>query len=269
MRKVKDMLSLEGRVAVITGGAGILGTKHAEALAEMGAKVIMLDKNKEAGEKSKEHIYKELEKEVYFKEVDLLKKQEIKDVFSSIKEEFKDIDILVNNAATKSENFFEPFETFSLEEWKEVMAVNVDAMFLCAQEAGKHMKKQGNGSIINISSIYGIVAPDQSIYEGSEYLGQAINTPAIYSASKGAVVMLTKYLATYWGKDGIRTNSITPGGVFSGQNDTFTSNYAKKCPMGRMAKQDELKGAIVYLASDASSYVNGHNLVVDGGWSVW
>ena len=131
------------------------------------------------------------------------------------------------------------------------------------------MAARGHGSIINILSIYGVVAPDQRIYEGSEYNGQAINTPAIYSASKAAVWGLTRYLASYWGYRGIRVNAVTPGGVLSGQNETFVKRYSEKVPLNRMANPEEIASAILFLANDNSSYVNGHNLVVDGGFTIW
>jgi NAD(P)-dependent dehydrogenase (short-subunit alcohol dehydrogenase family) len=131
------------------------------------------------------------------------------------------------------------------------------------------MAERGHGSIINTLSVYGIVAPDQRIYQGSEYEGRAINTPAVYSASKAAVWGLTKYLAAYWGSRDVRVNAITPGGVFSGQNDEFVRRYSARVPLGRMASQDEMSGAVVYLASDASSYVTGQNIVIDGGLTVW
>jgi NAD(P)-dependent dehydrogenase (short-subunit alcohol dehydrogenase family) len=176
---------------------------------------------------------------------------------------------LFNNAAAKSANFFEPFETFPLEEWNEVMGVNLTAAMLGCQVFGSRMVKRSVGSIINTLSVYGVVAPDQRIYEGSEYEGRAINTPAIYSASKAGLWGLTKYLAAYWGNKGIRVNALTPGGVFSGQNDTFVQRYSARVPLGRMAEKNELVGAAVFLASDASSYITGQNIVVDGGLTVW
>jgi NAD(P)-dependent dehydrogenase (short-subunit alcohol dehydrogenase family) len=179
------------------------------------------------------------------------------------------VEVLVNNVATKSENFFEPFETFPLDDWNEVMNVNTTGVMLACQVFGGAMAQRGHGSIITTLSIYGIVAPDQRIYEGSLYEGRAINTPAVYSASKAALLGLTKYLASYWGHRGVRVNAITPGGVYSGQNEAFTQRYSARVPLGRMAQVDEMSGAIVYLASDASSYVSGHNLVVDGGLSAW
>ncbi len=146
------------------------------------------------------------------------------------------------------------------------MAVNIDGMFLVAQAVGKQMIKQKKGgSIIQTASIYGVMAPDHSIYEGSDYLGHKINTPAVYTVSKAAVIGLTKHLATYWAEEGIRVNTLTPGGTESGQNDEFKRRYSARIPMKRMADASEMVGALLYLASDASSYVTGHNIIVDGG----
>ena len=149
------------------------------------------------------------------------------------------------------------------------MSVNVDGMFLVTQAVGRQMLAQGSGSIINLASIYGLVGPDSRIYEGSDYLGGPINTPAVYSASKAAVVGFTKWLATHYGDKGIRANCLVPGGVSSGQNGPFQRNYASRTPMGRMAEADELVGPAVFLASDAASYVTGQVLAVDGGWTAW
>ena len=178
-----------------------------------------------------------------------------------------------SNAATKTENlenYFTPFEAFSLETWREVMAVNLDGMFLVARAAGKAIARGGRGgSIVMTSSIYGVVAPDPRIYEGSKYMGRAISTPAVYAASKAGVIGLARYLSTYWAPQNIRVNVLTPGGVESGQNDTFRDRYATRVPLARMARPDELIGALLFLASDASSYVTGQNIVVDGGLTAW
>jgi NAD(P)-dependent dehydrogenase (short-subunit alcohol dehydrogenase family) len=150
------------------------------------------------------------------------------------------------------------------------MGVNIDGMFLMAQAAGRQMVAQGRGgSIIQTASIYGVVAPDQRIYEGSEYLGRPINTPAAYSASKAAVIGLTRYLASYWGANAIRVNTLTPGGVESGQNEVFSRKYSARVPLARMARADEMQSALLFLASDASSYMTGQNLIVDGGLTCW
>ena len=146
------------------------------------------------------------------------------------------------------------------------MSVNIDGMFLVAQAIGKQMIKQGKGgSIIQTASIYGVMAPENSIYEGSFYLDRQINTPAVYTTSKAAVIGLTKHLASYWAEKGIRVNTLTPGGIESGQNDEFKRRYSARVPMGRMANAPEMVGALLYLASDASSYVTGQNIIVDGG----
>jgi NAD(P)-dependent dehydrogenase (short-subunit alcohol dehydrogenase family) len=150
------------------------------------------------------------------------------------------------------------------------MSVNVDGMFLVAQAVGRKMIEQGTGgSIIQTSSIYGILAPDKRIYEGSFYLGRQIGTPAVYSTSKSAVVGLTRHLAAYWADKGIRVNTLTPGGVESGQNETFKERYSARIPLGRMAQGEEMVGALIFLASEASSYITGQNIVVDGGLSIW
>jgi len=156
-----------------------------------------------------------------------------------------------------------------LEDWQKVMDVNITGMFLCCQAVAKEMEKKKSGSIINIASIYGVTAPDQRLYEGAVYRGKKINTPAVYSTSKGAVISLTRYLATYLAPYGIRVNALTPGGVYSGQNKAFVKKYSERCPLGRMAKPEEIFNAVYFLASDASSYITGHNLIVDGGWTVW
>jgi len=180
--------------------------------------------------------------------------------------------VLVNNAATKTADvraFFEPFETYSLDTWREVMGVNIDGMFLMAQAVGREMLTAGSGRIIQTASIYGLVGPDSRIYEGSDYLGGPINTPAVYSASKAAVVGLTRWLATHWADKGIRVNCLVPGGVSSGQNGIFEQRYSARVPMGRMARAAEMTAPLLFLASEASSYVTGQVLAVDGGWTAW
>lgn len=268
-----EKFSLQGKKAIVTGGAGILGRHFCKGLADAGADVAIVDINLSEAEKIAEQLGKESNSNIKAFYCNLTDEETVKKMVEDVVKEFGEINILHNNAAGKSSDlsaFFEKFEDYSLDQWKEIMSTNLDGMFLVAKYVGKQMKKQQKGgSIIQTSSIYGVLGPDNRIYEGSYYLDRQINTPAIYSASKAGVVGLTRYLATYWAKDGIRVNAITPGGVESGQNDTFKTNYGNRIPLGRMAKAEEMVGALIYLASDASSYVTGHNIRIDGGLSAW
>jgi NAD(P)-dependent dehydrogenase (short-subunit alcohol dehydrogenase family) len=264
---------LSGKVALITGGAGILGQAFCRGLARNGAKLAVVDIDTEAAKRTAKAIAAEFGTETMGVGCDITGPAEVADMTAAVTDRYGGIDILHNNAAAKTADlgaFFAPFEDYDLRTWREVMAVNIDAMFLVAQSVGKAMvdRKQG-GSIIQTSSIYGILAPDQRIYEGSEYMGRPINTPPSYSVSKAAVVGLTNYLSTYWADANIRVNTLTPGGVESGQNEMFKEKYSARIPLGRMADADEIVGALVFLASDASSYITGQNIVVDGGLSVW
>lgn len=265
--------SLQGKNAIVTGGAGILGAHFCKGLADAGANVAVVDINLDAAKKLATEIKQTYNVNCIAVYCDITSEQSIIEMVQTVVNEFKVIHILHNNAAGKSKNldaFFTPFEDYDLNQWKEIMSTNLDSMFLVAKHVGKIFKQQQvGGSIIQTASIYGVLGPDNRIYEGSYYMDRQINTPAIYSASKGGVVALTKYLATYWAKDGIRVNTITPGGVESGQNETFKNKYSNRIPLGRMANAEEMVGALIYLASDASSYVTGQNIRVDGGLSAW
>ncbi|WP_431097772.1 SDR family oxidoreductase [Polaromonas aquatica] len=262
---MSDEFALDGKVVVLTGAAGIIGNHVIKAFLASGARVFAIDRDEEALEKNCGSSHEGLLTCV----ADISSSDAVKKAFLTLRSHWGEPHVLLNNAATKSENFFEPFEIFPVDEWNQVMSVNLTGAMLCAQVFGGAMAKRGVGSIVNTLSIYGIVAPDQRIYEGSEYLGRAINTPAIYAASKAGLWGLTKYLAAYWGHRGVRVNAVTPGGVFSGQNNRFVENYSRRTPLGRMGGTDDIVNAMRYLASDASKYVTGHNLVVDGGWTVW
>lgn len=260
---------LNDKVAVVTGGAGILGQRFARGLVDAGAKVAVVDLH----ESDARDVAIDLGPRARGFGCDVSRSESVQGCVDAIVSHFGCIDILHNNAATKTDDprkFFTPFEDYPLEVWREVMSVNIDGMFLMAQSVGREFLKQGRGgAIIQTASIYGMVAPDPRIYEGSDYLGGAINTPAVYAASKAAVIGLTKWLATHWATSGIRVNSLVPGGVSSGQNSIFSERYASRVPMGRMANSEEMVPALLYLASDASSYVTGQVLAVDGGWTCW
>jgi NAD(P)-dependent dehydrogenase (short-subunit alcohol dehydrogenase family) len=270
--KTSDLFSLSGKVVLVTGGAGLLGQVFCQAFADSEAQVAVVDIDQPAAKSLADDVSKKSGQKVSGFGCDITSPESVAQMVAAVVSDFGRIDVLVNNAASKGSNldeFFKPFEEYSLRTWREVMSVNIDGLFLVAQAIGKQMKLQGGGSIIQTSSIYGILAPDQRIYEGSEYNGRPINSPAVYSASKAAVVGLTSYLSTHWADSGIRVNSLTPGGISSGQNKTFDDKYSNRVPLGRMGKASELTGALIYLASDASSYVTGQNLIVDGGLSTW
>ena len=267
---IDSSFNLSGKVSVVTGGCGLLGAQYCNCLSEAGAHVIIADLE----QKKCLHLENEIREKGFAATgmaVDLSDETSVKSWAEKIKNDFSGVDIIVNNAAIKTPGFFTPLEEYKLEDWNGVLAVNITAMFLIVRELGPAMLVNGKGSIINISSIYGVVAPDQRLYEGSGFTdtGNPFNTPLVYSVTKGAVIAFTRYLAAYWGPRGIRVNTLTPGGVFSGQNDTFTQKYSSKVPLGRMAEKEELLGALLFLASDASSYVNGQNIIVDGGLTIW
>ena len=265
----KDPFKLHGTVAFVTGGAGFLGQHFCMGLAESGANIAVVDIDLSKAQEVAKLINEKCEVDAIGYECDVSNPESVKKTVNNVVIDFSEINILHNNAASKSSDldaFFAPFEEYSLEQWREIMAVNIDGMFLVAQEVGNQMIKQKKGgSIIQTSSIYGVMAPDNNIYEGSFYLGREINTPAVYTTSKAAVIGLSKHLASYWANKGIRVNTLTPGGTESGQNEEFKRRYSARTPMGRMANAHEIVGALLYLASDASSYVTGQNIIVDGG----
>jgi NAD(P)-dependent dehydrogenase (short-subunit alcohol dehydrogenase family) len=273
MSKYDDLFDLTGKTAVVTGGAGILGTEFCTVLTTYGASVAVVDVDEEAATELAEQLREEQGAEAIAVPCDVSDPESVDAMVEEVVDALGPINILHNNAATKSDDldaFFAPDDEYTLAEWRKIMSVNLDGMFLVARAVGNHMIEQGTGgSIIQTASLYGIRGPDERIYEGSKYLGHEIRNPAVYSVSKGGVVALTRHLATTWAEHAIRVNTLVPGGVESGQNDTFQEKYGNRVPLGRMAKREELVGAVVYLASDASSYVTGEEVIVDGGLSAW
>jgi NAD(P)-dependent dehydrogenase (short-subunit alcohol dehydrogenase family) len=266
-----EIFSLKNKTAVVTGATGLIGKEHCNALSEAGANVIVADIE---GSKCSE-LAQSLFTESVGIEVDVTNPDAIKELKNKVLAKFGHIDILVNNAAI-NDMFEDPkaafeqskFENYPLALWQKSIDVNLTGVFLCSQILGTEMAKQKSGSIINIASTYGITAPDQSLYIKKDGT-QSFFKPPAYSATKGAVIMFTKYLAAYWGKDGVRVNALTPGGVENNQDEYFIEKYSSRTPLGRMAKPTEYKGALIFLASDASNYMTGANLVVDGGWTAW
>lgn len=266
---MRERLSVKNKTIIITGALGLLGSVYSNGFSDNGANVVLIDLDDGLCRKKAEELSSKYGTDPLGIGCDITKPEEVEKTVKHVSRKYGHIDVLVNNAAIQTEHFFAPFEEFPIADWENVMKVNVTGMFLCCQAVAREMEKAVKGSIINISSIYGVVAPDQRLYDGAVYRGKHISTPLVYSTSKGTVISLTRYLAAYLAKYSIRVNSVTPGGVYSGQNDTFVKKYSEKCPLGRMANPEEIFSAVYFLASDASSYITGHNLVVDGGWTIW
>lgn len=265
----KEKFNLAGKKIIITGANGILGRHQVTALLEMGARVFMTDVNPGGIDEFRTSLTADERARVSFDVLDITREAAIAEYYEKLDAKGISANVLINNAAAKSENFFEPFDNYHLEDWNQVMNVNVTGAFLMSKYALQRMMKLREGLIINFSSIYGINGPDARIYEGSFYMGREINTPPVYATSKAATIGLSKYIATTYGKYNIRSNVITPGGIFSGQNDTFVGKYSARVPLGRMGEPEDIASAVTFLCSDAARYLNGHNLVVDGGLNAW
>ena len=261
---VSKLFDLQGRVIIITGAVGLIGSQYAEILSDAGAHVVIADIKQEWCDEAARKITARSGVEALGVEVDISREDSVQKMVASVVAKFGRIDGLINNAVCKPKAFFKNFEEYPADDWELVMSVNMRGVYLCSQAVGRVMVAQKRGVIVNIASTYGIVGPDPSIYGES-----GINAPAVYSASKGGVIALTKYLAAYWGKHGIRVNSLSPGGVENSQDPEFIKRYCAKTPLGRMAQKDDYKGAMLFLMSDASCYMTGSNMVVDGGWTCW
>jgi NAD(P)-dependent dehydrogenase (short-subunit alcohol dehydrogenase family) len=268
----KDPLfSVEDRVVVVTGGAGMLGAQFAKTLLGRGAKVAVFDAA-EAAQARARFNGQGSNAALRFEHVDVADKESLAAALQRLQQAWGTPHGLINAAAIDAppdSPATGPFETYPVELWDRIMAVNVKGVMLCCQVIGAAMAEEGRGAIINIASIYGLVSPDQSLYDYRRARGEIFYKPVAYAASKSALYNLTRYLATYWSRRGVRVNTLTPGGIFGGQEPEFLEAYGRRVPMGRMARQDELDGAVVFLLSDASSYMTGANLVIDGGWTAW
>ncbi len=252
---------LTGQTVLVTGACGQLGSQFCETLGDAGAKVIVTDSKANSGEVVLQRL-KGMDTRAEFIGMDVADPQSVREGFRQVKERNKSLDIVVNAAAIA---VFSPFEERPYEEFMQVMQVNVGGVFLCCQEAAQLMKKQKTGgSIINIASIYGMVSCDPRIYTDCDR-----RSSEVYAASKAAVIMLTRYLAVHLAPHRIRVNALSPGGIYKDQGADFVKNYSHRTPMNRMANENEMNGALLYLASNASSYVTGQNLVVDGGLTAW
>jgi NAD(P)-dependent dehydrogenase (short-subunit alcohol dehydrogenase family) len=266
--RVEQLFNLKDKIVLITGAGGLLGSVYANYFLLNGSKVVAIDLNKNSVIEQFELLFPE---KFIFVKADITSKKSLIDAQSKIKTCFGVPDVLINNAGLDSppsappeENG--PFEDYPETSWDKVLDVNLKGAFLCCQIFGSVMAQQGHGSIINISSIYGVVSPDQKIYDYRRKRGEIFFKPIAYSASKSGLLNITRYLATYWaGK--VRVNTLTISGVFNDQDKAFIDAYSARIPIGRMAEAEEYLGAITFLASDASTYMTGSNMVVDGGWT--
>jgi NAD(P)-dependent dehydrogenase (short-subunit alcohol dehydrogenase family) len=264
-----DLFSLHNKTAIVTGALGLIGQKHCEALAAAGANVVVAD----IDELRSKEFAAQLGEQHMGIGIDVTNKASVTEALHTVKTKYSSIDILVNNAAI-NDMFENPalakdlsaFENYPLDVFQRSLDVNITGVFLCSQVFGSAMAEQGSGSIINIASTYGMVGPDQSIYR-NECGEQTFYKSAAYPVTKGAVINFTRFLAAYWGNKGVRVNTLSPGGVENGQNEFFIHNYTSKTLLGRMAKANDYQGALIFLASEASAYMTGANLVVDGGWT--
>ncbi len=264
-----ELFSLKNKTAIVTGACGLLGREHCSALADAGAFVVALD----VDEAACKNLAAALGKQHLGLAANVTDRTALERVRDTVLDRYGAIDVLVNNAAI-NDMFENPalaaqqsmFEHYPLDMWQKALEVNVTGVFLCSQVFGSVMARQGRGSIINIASTYGMVGPDQSIYQNERGEQTFFKSPA-YPTTKGAVLNFTRYLAAYWGKNGVRVNALSPGGVENNQEPFFIRNYSRKTALGRMAHPSDYRGAIVFLASDASAYMTGANLVVDGGWT--
>lgn len=285
------LFDLTGRVAIVTGGAGLLGKEFCRTLAQAGAHIVVADLNYTSAEALAQSLLQQGHQAIAV-ETDVSDAASTQQMVRATLEAFNRLDILVNSAALDPK--FDPqhrasgqaygraahdgegeevwagsgaFEDFPLEAWNRALAVNLTGVFLSCQAAVQPMLKQGKGVIVNLASIYGIVAPDQRLYQQPGQPPQY--KPVYYTVTKAAILGLTQYLATYYAGKNIRVNALSPGGVYNGHDVAFVRAYSVRSVLGRMAEKDEMNGALLFLASDASSYMTGANLVVDGGWTAW
>lgn len=273
-----ELFDLSGRVAVITGGAGLLGAEFCRTLVGAGAQVVIADIDHEAASRQAQIIRTETLDAIGVK-LDVTDPASVQRMVTTTMERFGRLDILVNSAAVDPK--FDPhhtstglqeagsgaFEDYPLDAWNQALEVNLTGAFLCCQAAVRPMLEAGHGVIVNLSSIYGLSGPDQRMYQQPGKAAQF--KPVYYSVTKWGILGLTQYLATYYAGKNIRVNALSPGGVYNGHDQTFVQSYSARAVMGRMAEKDELNGALLFLVSNASAYMTGANLVVDGGWTAW
>ena len=244
------MIDLKNKVIVVTGGSGLLGKTIVAYLQQCNAIPVVADI---AADVSKENNF----------HLDITNESSVNKLIADVVAKHKKIDGWVNNAYPRTKDWGNKVEDINFESWRKNVDMHLNGYFLCSQKVLEQMKKQKSGSLVNMASIYGVVGPDFTVYEGTP-----MTMPAAYSAIKGGLINLTKYFASYFGEYNVRVNAVSPGGVFDDQPKTFVDNYNKKVPLKRMAKSEDIAPSVAFLLSDEASYITGHNLIVDGGWSI-
>jgi len=261
MKMAEDVCDVQGRVVILTGACGLIGTTMARAFADRGARLVLVD----VPPKDPEAFATELGGEAMGVVCDVADVAAVQELVRSVEERFGAVDVLINNHHYLAAGAWGTgAETFPDEAWESILRVNLTGTFVMCREVGKTMLERGRGVIINMASTYGVVSSNPALYEDN-----SLASPIAYSASKGGVIMLTKYLACYWGGRGIRVNCLTPHGVWNHHEKAFEDRFNAMTPIHRMMQPEEIVGPALFLASDASSYMNGANLIVDGGWTAW
>jgi NAD(P)-dependent dehydrogenase (short-subunit alcohol dehydrogenase family) len=270
------MFDLSGRVAILTGGDGLLGRQYSRTLAAAGAAVLIADLDGDRAAEAAHAVALETGGEAVGLSVDVTIASDVDKMVAVARDRWDRIDILINNAAIDPKfdaavaaQQANSFEDYPQSLWQKSLDVNLTGAFLCSQAVGRAMRSAKQGVVVNICSTYGIVAPDQRLYQRDGEERQTLFKPAAYAVTKAGIAHLTRYLATYWAPYHIRVNTLTPHGIYNAQDEQFVRRYAERCPMGRMARPDEMNGPLLFLVSDASSYMTGANLIVDGGWTAW
>lgn len=274
--KSDNLFDLSGKVGIILGGAGRMGKEFAGVLSKSGAQLVLADINEKALEDAKSKLAAEQNKtETAVRRCDVTSHRDVEQLFEGVDKEYGRLDFLICNTMAKPNGYYKPFEEYPQQTWDQVLQGNLTGTFLCCQQAYKFMKKRQRGSIVITSSVYGMVSPDFRIYKDcspirNPYGGHdPLTAPVPYSASKGGLIALSKYLAVLFGPDNIRVNTFTPAGVYDDHEEAFHNAYINRVPLGRMAVWSDYNGAILFLVSEASRYMTGSNLVIDGGWTAW
>jgi NAD(P)-dependent dehydrogenase (short-subunit alcohol dehydrogenase family) len=263
MGRIEELFRIDGKVAVVSGGAGLIGAALADILAEAGASVVIADSEAEKAESEARRLAEKHGGDVVSRVVDIANEEAVADLASEVSSSLGQPDILVNAAHYKGGSFFHSLGEYPKETWDRVLDVNLSGTFLMCREFGRRMFDGEGGTIVNISSTYGVVSADPRIYGES-----GINSPVAYAATKSGLLNLTRYMAIHW-RPKVRANVLVPGGVEAGQDPGFIQNYEYRTPLGRMALHDDYQGAVLFMCSDASSYMTGATVVVDGGWTAW